>query len=71
MDALELELFSEYNSFGGLKSVLGVGNIINCTDSYVLLDLVGVGDWKVPTASGKATPSIEHNKEPSKGQCIV
>ena len=30
--ALELELLSVYNSFVGLKSVVGVGKIINCTD---------------------------------------
>ena len=32
-----------------LKSVVGVGKLINSVDFYILLDLVGVGDWKVPT----------------------
>ncbi len=29
--------------------MVGVGNLINCSDFYIFLDLVGVGDWKVPT----------------------
>ena len=32
-----------------LKLVVGVGKLINSVDLYILLDLVGVGDWKVPT----------------------
>ena len=32
-----------------LKSVVGVGKLINSVDLYMLLDLVGVGDWKVST----------------------
>ena len=32
-----------------LKSVVGVGKLINSVDLYILLDLVGVGDWKVGT----------------------
>ncbi len=29
--------------------MVGVGKLINSVDLYILLDLVGVGDWKVPS----------------------
>ncbi len=31
-----------------LKIVVGVGQLLNCPAFCILLDLVGVGDWKVP-----------------------
>ena len=44
-----------------LKSVVGVGKLINSVDLYILLDLVGVGDWKVPAVLPKdATVWISH-----------
>ena len=35
-----------------VKILVGVGDLINCTDLRIFVDLVIVGDWKIPAVYG-------------------
>ena len=45
-----------------LELVVGVGQLINSVNLYILLDLVGVGDWKVPPVVKKPVKADDFQK---------